>query len=108
MNKTCETCRYWDEGDTENLGLCRIRSPVVDTDFPARHAGAWCGEWEAENDPALEAQEELSRLMEEAKRVTEQKIQNSHDALRQHVPFCPHCDKPIYPDIEGHRRVSTQ
>jgi hypothetical protein len=46
---TCETCRWWDCGDSggystpRTYGTCHIRS-VPSDEFPERHETHWCGE----------------------------------------------------------------
>lgn len=63
---TCDSCKYWDPSfEVAERGLCRCRSPRLNTDgsgiWPDTRHDDWCGEGEAKppRNPEKEAREKL-------------------------------------------------
>lgn len=55
IDKRCGTCRYFDNEDTRERGLCRLRPPVPAQDggmaiWPECHEDDWCGKYEADSE----------------------------------------------------------
>ena len=55
-DRTCRRCRFWNNGKSEHVGLCRRLPPTIvhepgttrlDGFWPATEPQDWCGEFES-------------------------------------------------------------